>query len=428
MAADPLIPTTVESSAPGWRRGFWALMATQFQGAFSDNALKQLVIFLVMAQHLPKEKLDKLVSDAGMYFALPFLLFSAFGGWMADRFSKKRVMMGVKAAEVGIMFFATFALVSGQLPLQLAAICLMGVHSAFFAASKYGSLPEIVPAPKLSWANGILEMLTFLAVILGTLGAGLLATIFHDQPVWSGVVLIALAAAGLAASTRITPLPAADPRKPLQWNFLRSLWREFAFMRTDRDLWRANLGNTLFFFLAALIQMNLLLYADHVLKVNPLENSTLQASLAIGIGIGSLLAGKLSHDRVEYGLVPLGAFLLTAMCVVAGWPGLPKPLFFGALVFLGMGGGLYIVPLAAVLQHQPPPERKGSVQGAASWLSWVGICAAAILQEKLSINLGWGPDKIFWFCGAVALLSGLYIMQSRPGAITELLGRKSRSG
>ncbi len=418
-------PASLPSPAPaeGWRRGFWALMATQFQGAFSDNALKQLVIFLVMAQHLPKEQLDRLVSDAGMYFALPFLLFSAFGGWMADRFSKKHVMIGVKTVEIGIMLFATAALATGRLPLQLAAICLMGVHSAFFAASKYGSLPEIVPAPKLSWANGILEMLTFLAVILGTLGAGLLATAFHDQPVWSGVVLIALAVCGLVASTGITPLPAADPAKPLRLNFLGALWREFRFMRTDRDLWRANLGNTLFFFLAALVQMNLLLYADHVLGVEPLENSTLQASLAIGIGIGSLLAGKLSHDRIEYGLVPLGAFLLTAMCAVAGWPGLPKPVFFVALILLGAGGGLFIVPLAAVLQHRPPPERKGSVQGAASWLSWVGICAAAVLQEKLSLRLGWGPGQIFWFCGVVAFFSGLYIMTSRPGSMRDLWQR-----
>lgn len=398
-------------------------MTTQFQGAFSDNALKQLVIFLVMAQQFPKEQLDKLVSDAGKYFAVPFLLFSAFGGWMADRFSKKRVMMGVKVAEVGIMMFATAALLAGRLPLQLIAICLMGVHSAFFAASKYGSLPEIVPAAKLSWANGILEMLTFLAVILGTLGAGLLATAFHDQPGWSGVVLIVLAMIGLAASTRITPLSAADPAKPLRVNFLGSLWKEFRFMRTDRDLWRANLGNTLFFFLAALIQMNLLLYADHVLKVEPLENSTLQASLAIGIGIGSLLAGRLSHDRIEYGLVPLGAFLLTAMCALAGWPGLPKTVFFAVLVLMGAGGGLFIVPLAAVLQHRPPAERKGSVQGAASWLSWVGICAAAVLQEQLSLGLGWGPGHIFWFCGLVALLSGLYIMTSRPGAMGELVQR-----
>lgn len=398
-------------------------MATQFQGAFSDNTLKQLVIFLVMAQHWPKERLDKLVSDAGVYFAVPFLLFSAYGGWMADRFSKRSVMVWTKVAEVGIMVFTMYALASGRLPLQLVSIGLMGAQSAFFAASKYGSLPELVPLPRLTWANGILEMLTFLAIILGTLGAGLLATVFGQSPVWSGVVLLVLTVAGLAASLGIAHRPAASPHKPFRINFLGDMWRECAYMRQDRDLWRANLGNMLFFFIAALVQMNLLLYASHVLKVEPLENSTLQAALAIGIGIGSLLAGKLSHDHVEYGLVPVGAFLLAAMCGVAGWPGLPKPVFMAALVLVGVGGGLFIVPLAAILQHRPSPDRKGAVQGTAAWLSWIGIVAAAVLQKQLSVALGWGPGAIFWFCGVAALLSGAYIIHSRPGTLTGLWGR-----
>jgi acyl-[acyl-carrier-protein]-phospholipid O-acyltransferase / long-chain-fatty-acid--[acyl-carrier-protein] ligase len=425
-------PPTDIVSAPAsperWRHGFWALMATQFQGAFADNTLKQLVIFLVMARHLPKAELDKIVSDAGIYFAIPFLLFSAYGGWMADRFSKAGVMRAVKIAEIAIMAFATVALATGRLPLQLAGICLMGVHSAFFSSSKYGSLPEIVPLPKLSWANGIIEMLTFLAAILGTLSAGLLATYFQASPAWPGIILTGLAVAGYCTSLGITRIPAAAPGKRFQVNFLDNLWSEFRWMQTDRDLWRANLGNTLFFFLAALVQMNLLLYADHILKVNPLENSTLNVALAIGIGAGSLLAGKLSHDKVEYGLIPLGAFLLTAMSLILGWPGVPKAWFIAALTFLGVGGGLFIVPLAAVLQHRPPPERKGAVQGAASWLSWIGIIAASILQKELSVTLGWSPGQIFWLCGAVALISGIYITLTRPSALAQMLARWSASG
>jgi len=426
MSGNPT-PVAGEASAAttdaNWRPGFWSLMATQFQGAFSDNTLKQLVIFLVMAQQWPKERLDKLVSDAGVYFAIPFLLFSAYGGWMADRFSKRTVMVWAKGFEVGVMGFATFALATARLDMQLFSIGLMGMQSAFFAASKYGSLPELVPLPRLTWANGILEMLTFLAIILGTLGAGVLATIFPGQPAWSGAVLIGLSLAGFAASLGIGRKPAADPTKPWRLNFLGGLWRECAYMRTDRDLWRANLGNMLFFFIAALVQMNLLLYASHVLKVEPLENSSLQAALAIGIGMGSLLAGRLSHGHVEYGLIPLGAFLLAAMCAVAGWPGLPKAGFLVALVMLGVGGGLFIVPLAAILQHRPTPDRKGSVQGTAAWLSWVGIVVAALLQKQLSLTLGWGPEAIFWFCGVAALLSGIYILHSRPGTLRGLWSR-----
>lgn len=406
-----------------WRRGFWCLMGTQFQGAFSDNVLKQLVIFLVMAQHWPKEQLDKLVSDAGMWFAVPFLLFSMFGGWMADRFSKRTVMIGVKVMELGIMGFATYALAARNLNCQLASICLMGVHSAFFAASKYGSLPEIVPYEKLSWANGILEMLTFLAAIFGTLAAGWLAVGFAHAPVWPGVILLVLALLGWTCSLGITRLRAASPDKPFRLNFLGDLWREFVWMRTDRDLWRANLGNSAFFFIAVLVQMNLLLYADQVLHVDPLTNSGLQVALALGMASGSVLAGKLSKDRVEYGLIPLGAFLLAAMGFVLGTPGISQAVFTAALVLLGIGGGLFIVPVAAVLQHRPPAERKGSVQGAASWLSWVGISIAAVLQGQLSLAFGWSPGQIFWFCGASSAVVGVYVFITRPRALQEMVSR-----
>ena len=190
-------------------------MGTQFQGAFSDNVLKWLVIYLVIAQKLPKEQLDALVSDSGMYFAIPFLLLSMFGGWMADRFSKRHVMIGVKSMEIGIMIFATYALVSGKMGLQLVSICLMGVHSAFFAASKYGSLPEVVPPAKLSWANGVIEMLTFLAAIFGTLAAAWLAESFAGKPAGACGSLLARARRGWFMSLGITRVPAASPDKPL---------------------------------------------------------------------------------------------------------------------------------------------------------------------------------------------------------------------
>lgn len=413
--------STSPSPTTSWQRGFWSLMGTQFQGAFSDNVLKWLVVYLVIARKLPKEQLDALVSDSGMYFAIPFLLLSMLGGWMADRFSKRSVMMGVKVMEIGIMLFATYALSSGRMGLQLASICLMGVHSAFFAASKYGVLPELVPASRLSWANGVIEMLTFLAAIFGTLAAAWLAESFAHKPEWAGAILLGLAMAGWMMSLGITRVPAASPDKPLRLNFLGDLWREFRWMRTDRDLWRANLGNTGFFFIAILIQMNLVLYAEQVLHIKPMENSALQVALAIGMASGSMLAGKLSGDHVEYGLIPLGAFLMAAMGFVLGCADISRTVFTICLMLLGIGGGMFIVPLAAVLQHRPPADRKGAVQGAASWLSWVGISAAAMLQKELNTRLGWTPGDIFWLCGAAAVVGGVYVTMSRPQALPALL-------
>jgi acyl-[acyl-carrier-protein]-phospholipid O-acyltransferase/long-chain-fatty-acid--[acyl-carrier-protein] ligase len=416
--------TSNDSQAPAnGQRGFWCLMGTQFQGAFSDSVLRWLVIYLVIAKKLPKEELDALVSDSGMYFAIPFLLLSMLGGWMADRFSKRRVMIGVKMMEVGIMVFAAFALGSGKTPLQLAAICLMGVHSAFFAASKYGSLPEVVPTTKLSWANGIIEMLTFLATIFGTLAAAWMARTFAHQPSIGGFILLGLAILGWMLSLGITRVPAANPTKPLNLNFIGELWHEFRWMKQDRDLWRANLGNTGFFFIAALLQMNIVLYAEQVFHLGETENSALQVALAIGMAVGSILAGKLSGDHVEYGLIPLGAIGMAVMGFILGIPGIERAWFTVALALLGIGGGLFIVPIAAVLQHRPPADRKGSVQGAASWLSWVGIAGAALVQKELNMRLGWSPGQVFWFCSGCAAIAGIYVAKTRPAALPSMLSR-----
>ena len=169
--------------------------------------------------------------------------------------------------------------------------------------------------------------------------------------------------------------------------------------------------------------MNLVLYAAQVMHIAAMDNSTLQVALAIGMAAGSMLAGKLSGDHVEYGIIPLGAFLMAAMSFALGCEGISKLLFTVCLSLLGIGGGMFIVPLAAVLQHQPPPGRRGAVQGAAAWLSWVGICGAAVLQKELNIRFGWTPGDIFWFCGACAIVAGVYVTRSRPQALPALLKR-----
>jgi acyl-[acyl-carrier-protein]-phospholipid O-acyltransferase/long-chain-fatty-acid--[acyl-carrier-protein] ligase len=406
-----------------WRRGFWCLMVTQFQGAFSDQVLKQLVIFLVLAMNLPDGKVESLVSMAGMLFAVPFILITMLGGWLADRFSKRRVMMSVKTAEVGIMLFATCALASQKLPLQMAAICLMGVHSAVFGPSKYGILPEVLPDEKLSWGNGILEMLTFFAVILGMLVAGYLAEAFAHDQAHSGLVLVGLALVGLTASFGITKVPAAVPGLRLEPNFAVEFYRQMREMKGDRDLWRANWGNSAFFFVATLVQMNLVLYAKLIYHLGPRDNAGLLAALCLGIGAGSALAGVLSRGRIEYGLIPLGAVLLTLAAAVLGWPGIARGWFAVTLTVLGIGGGLFIVPLAAVLQHRPAPEKKGAVQGTAGLLSWIAIALASEMQALLGGTFHCSPPEVFWFCSISSAAAGGYVVLSRPRALPDMLAR-----
>jgi len=298
---------TIELGTPGWRRGFWCLMATQFQTAFSDNALKNLVILLVLGSALPVEERDTRVALAGALFAAPFILFSMLGGWLADRFSKPLIMGYVKLAEIGIMLFAALALAWGWSSLELAAIFLMGCHSAVFAPSKYGVLPELLPHDRLSWGNGILELLTFLGIIFGIAAAGLLAETFAGHQGWSGLLLAALAVIGWACSRGICRLPAANPGCAPRINPVTDLWARLRLMRLDRDLWRACWGNTGFFFVAALVQMNLMIYGQDVLRLTQAQNAYLTLALALGIGVGSVAAGYASRGTGSCRSAPPGS-------------------------------------------------------------------------------------------------------------------------
>ena len=403
----------VEIGVPGWRRGFWSLMATQFQTAFSDNALKNLVILLVLGSALPAAERDTRVALAGALFAAPFILFSMLGGWLADRFSKPRVMGCVKLAEIGIMLFAALGLAGGWPALELAAIFLMGCHSAVFAPSKYGVLPELLPHDRLSWGNGILELLTFLGIIFGIAAAGFLAETFQGRQGWSGLILAGLAVVGWVCSRGIGRLPAANPACAPRINPVTDLWARLRLMRADRDLWRACWGNTGFFFVAALVQMNLMIYGQDVLRLTQAQNAYLTLALALGIGVGSVAAGYASRGKIEYRLVPIGAAGLALCSIPMGLAGVGLPVFVACLAGLGFSAGLFIVPIAAVLQHRPAPEDKGAVQGAANVLSFLGILAASGAQWVAGQVWHLGPGQIFWLCGACALLTGAYSAISR---------------
>ena len=397
----------------GWQRGFWSLMATQFQTAFSDNALKNLIILLVLGGAMPLEARNTYVALAGALFAAPFILFSMLGGWLADRFSKQQVMSAVKVAEIGIMLFAAAALAVGDIHLELTAVFLMGCHSAIFAPSKYGILPELLPHDRLSWGNGILELLTFLGIIFGIAASGFLAETFTGAQGLSGLILALLALGGWWLSRRITPVPAANPTCEMRINPVTDFWARLRLMRHDRDLWRANWGNAGFFFVAALVQMNLMIYAQDALHLSKSKNAYLNLALALGIGFGSLIAGYASRGRIEYRLVAVGAGGLALCSIPMGLAGVGFVTFVLCLIGLGFSAGLFIVPIAAVLQHRPAPEDKGAVQGAANVLSFVGILAASGVQWLSFRTLNLTPGQVFWVCGASALATGAYSAISR---------------
>jgi acyl-[acyl-carrier-protein]-phospholipid O-acyltransferase / long-chain-fatty-acid--[acyl-carrier-protein] ligase len=387
-------------------RGFWSLIVTQFEGAFNDNALKTLVTFFGLNLALSDRMRNGLVPLTAALFSLPFILFSMWGGFLADRFSKRTITIAVKVLEIGIMSFATVGLLMKNLPMGLAAIFLMGVHSAVFGPSKYGLLPELLPEKRLSWGNGVLELGTFLAIISGISAGALLYSATRGREVWSGIALIFLAVVGLGFSLGITRVPAADPRRAFELNFISDLWEEIKVMRQDRVLWLACLGNIFFWFIGQLLQQSILEYGELVLRVGEVRTSYLLAALAIGIGVGSFAAGYLSGGKIEYGLVPLGSLGLCGFSALLSRPTLSFQQILIVVGALGFFGGFFIVPISAILQHRPAKDRKGVVLAAANLLSSAGLVLAAGAYWVLSVALHLGPRGVF-VIGALLMLGAM---------------------
>jgi acyl-[acyl-carrier-protein]-phospholipid O-acyltransferase/long-chain-fatty-acid--[acyl-carrier-protein] ligase len=392
---------------PHWRLGFWSLIVTQFQGAFNDNGLKFLVIYIVVEQNLPSAVRDRLILLVGALFAIPFILFSLAGGYLADRYSKRSVTIGTKLFEIGVGLFAIAALAAGNLTMEAAAVFLISTQGALFGPSKYGLLPELLPENKLSWGNGVIELGTFAASITAVMFAGFLADVFRGRHFWSGVIFLGLTMIGLFTSLGISRVPAADPARRFRTNPFADLGGQFRIIAGDRVLGWAVVGNTYLWFLAALLQFVIVVYGHDVLRVDETQISYLQAAVGIGIGVGSLAAGYLSRGKIEYRLVPLGGIGMSFFGFLVSRHGLGVWPVRVDLCLLGFFGGFYAVPLNALIQHRPKREEKGGVIAAANLLSFVGVFLAAGLYFALSSAAHLSPAGIF-LAGAIMTLAATF--------------------
>jgi acyl-[acyl-carrier-protein]-phospholipid O-acyltransferase / long-chain-fatty-acid--[acyl-carrier-protein] ligase len=445
---------TRHSSAPegvqNWRLGFWSLIATQFQTAFNDNALKFLVIYIIVAMVLPQATRNLLVPVVGALFAIPFILFSMAGGFLADHYSKRTATIGTKTLEFGVMGFAIVALALHNLTMECASVFLISSEAALFGPSKYGLLPELLPEKQLSWGNGIIELGTFVASIAGTMAAGFLAVRYHGRESIAGIFLLAFTCVGLLTSVGISRVPAADPTKKFRANPLGDLWTQLKTIRADRVLGWAVLGNTYLFFLAALLQLTIILYGHDVLHVNDTHVSYMQAAIGIGIGVGSFAAGYLSGGKIEYGLIPLGAVGITIFSGTLYFPNLLSApadwvhagllsiggvsgtrlaaglatmirLRIPELSLLGFFGGFFAVPLGALIQHQPKPREKGGVIAAANLLSFVGIGLASGAYWLFASGFHQTPSGIFLDGALLTLFATFYCIFLLPDSLLRLV-------
>ena len=410
--SEPILPEPVPT------RGFWALIVTQFQGAFSDNGLQWLAISMITQMGFTEFKRNTLISVINLLFPIPFIFLSMTGGYFADHYSKRSVVLGVKVFEVFVMLFALVNLAFHQIYGVIFCVLLMACHSAIFTPSKYGLLPELLPEKKLSWGNGVLEFGTFIAIISGTVAGGYFCTRFSAQPAWSGAIFICLAFVGLSTATLITKVPATNPGKHYRINFVAELWTQVKIIRQDRPLWLALIGYTYFFCIAALIRSVIVIYAADALHMTgPLAAAKLNAATAIGIGAGCLLAGFVSAGKIETGLIPLGAMGLTLFAALLSRHGLSYSTVALFLSSLGFFGGFYIVPISAMLQHRPARGQKGGVLAAANLISFVGIGVAACIFYFLTNVISLNPPQIFLVIAVLTLVATIYLLSLMPDAL-----------
>lgn len=385
-------------------RRFLPFFGTQALGAFNDNVYKNALVILATYHAASYTTLEPalLTNLAAALFILPFVLFSGLAGQLADRHDKTRVMQVVKVAEVGIMTLAGAGFVLHSLPLLLAALFLMGTHSTFFAPAKYGLLPQVLDDRELVGGNALVEMGTFVSILLGTLAAGVLAARTDDASDVGALVgvLVVVAIAGLLASLLMPRLAPAAPGLRIDWNPWTATLDNLRAAREQRAVFLSVLGNSWFWFYGALVLTQLPVYAKDVLHGSEGLVTWLLVAFTLGVGLGSLLCERLSGHRVEIGLVPLGSIGLTVFGVdlyLATPAALPPGPLDGAaflaqpgawrvfldLALLGVFGGFYIVPLYALVQSRTPRERMSRVIGATSILNAAFMVAAAALAAGL---------------------------------------------
>ncbi|HYM13212.1 MAG TPA: acyl-[ACP]--phospholipid O-acyltransferase [Bryobacterales bacterium] len=399
--------------------GFEAFLWTQFLGAFNDNAYKCVVSLLAVEMAAApaggqSAAGNRYLSEVLAVFILPFLLFSGYAGRLADVRSKRGVLIVTKAFEIVAMTVAFFAFFTQRLDLMLGVVFLTSTQAAFFSPAKYGILPEMLPDKDLSRANGLLELSTFVAIVAGTALGGLMLQAWRDGTYKVGIVLLAIAVAGTATSFGISRVPASGSQQPFRWNPLAEVLIGIRRLYRDKPLWLTVVGISYFWFLGALVQTELILFGTQVLRADERSTALLAAFLAIGIGAGSIVAGRLSGDKVELGLVPLGSI---GMGVFGLWLAAAPPSYpaaAAALVLLGLSGGLFIVPLNAFLQQRSGDEEKGRLIATNNFLNMAGVLLASGVLWLFGDRLGIAADRIFLIFGIFTLLATVYILTILP--------------
>jgi acyl-[acyl-carrier-protein]-phospholipid O-acyltransferase/long-chain-fatty-acid--[acyl-carrier-protein] ligase len=405
------------------KRPLLGLLIAQFFGAFNDNAWKMVVITLGLrsiSYLKPGPELDAASQTQAMFalvtLTVPLMLFSIPAGVLADKISKRNLIVYMKGFEIVLMGAGTAALYAAPEGnfWPLAVLALMGLQSALFSPAKYGILPEILRHDQLSKGNGIIEMLTMFAIIAGTaLGPVMLA---QWEPWMAGAVLTGIAFVGFGASLLVPKVKAARVDGGL--DSLANAWES---IRSERILWLTVIGGAMYWSLASLVGQNMIVYSKNVLRLSDQFTGVPLAVLGLGIGIGAVLAGKMSAKKVEYGLIPFGAIGLgvSALCFgISQTESLGVALAFMAL--MGVCGGILVVPLKTILQWYSPPERRGAIIALDNVASFAGVLVGSVAGYFMA-QATLSPAWIMVGAGILALCATSWALYLLPDALLRLV-------
>jgi acyl-[acyl-carrier-protein]-phospholipid O-acyltransferase / long-chain-fatty-acid--[acyl-carrier-protein] ligase len=396
------------------RPGYVFLLAAQALAVFDDNTFKQLLFFYAATALADPAARSHVIGWGTALYVLPYIFLSSYAGQIADRFSKRHVIISLKVIEAVILSFATYAMFVGHINAMLAALFLLGIHAAFLDPAKEGILPQIFPDEDLSRANGLMQLTVYSMIVMGPVAAGFLFDEFSRTPYVPVAMLVGMSLAGLLLALGITKVEPISKGENFRLNLVGEFWRDFAEIRTSKALFQTVLAIAYFWFLGAVYLQNVIGYGRDLLGLNATGIAYLTASVSIGIALGAFISGKLSGDQVELGLVPIGS-------VGLGVFGLYLYFFHQSFAhalaghfMVGLSGGIFIIPLQSFLQARAGEHSKGRVIATSNVLTFTGVVLGAGLFNVLSGSFHLLPNQVLLVMAVISFGATVYIMTVLP--------------
>ena len=421
------------------QRRFAPFFVTQFLGALNDNIFRNGLVILITFQSVRIAGMDavQLANVAGALFILPFFLFSATAGQLADKYEKSRLMRGIKLLEIALMVLAAIAFVTQSYTLLLAVLFLMGCQSTLFGPVKYAYLPQQLAKEELVGGNALVESGTYMAIIFGLIIGGISVAADYENQIVLASCLVGVAIVGYVASRQVPATKAVDPELVINWNAWTETLHIIGFAREKRSVFLSILGISWFWFFGSAMTIQLPAYTLGILNGNEAITTALLVAFALGVGIGSLLCERMSGHRIELGLVPFGSIGLSVFAIDLYFAQptmhvdavhsvgefLLRPGSWRILVdlsLLGAFGGFYSVPLYALIQNRTERKYLSRVIAANNIINALFMVAAAILAFSV-LALGLSIPQFYLILALLNVLVAIFIFTLLPEFLMRFL-------